>query len=150
LWGLASPKRKVLQKSMREHRLQVRVRYSETDQMGVVYHGNYLPYFEIGRVEWLRSHGISYKSMEENGIALPIVNININYKKPARYDDLLTVVTKLKSQESVKIEFECSIENEAGVLLTTADFILVFVDINTGRPTTPPNEVKEIITKAFS
>lgn len=132
---------------MKEHQLQVRVRYSETDQMGVVYHGNYLPYFEIGRVEWLRNHGISYKSMEENGIALPIVNININYKKPARYDDLLTVITKFKNQSSVKIEFECKIENENGELLTTADFVLVFVDIKTGKPTLPPENIKAILHK---
>jgi acyl-CoA thioester hydrolase len=132
---------------MKEHQLQVRVRYSETDQMGVVYHGNYLPYFEIGRVEWLRNHGISYKSMEENGIALPIVNININYKKPARYDDLLTVRTTFKNQSSVKIEFECKIENENGELLTTADFVLVFVDIKTGKPTLPPENIKAILYK---
>jgi acyl-CoA thioester hydrolase len=132
---------------MKEHQLQVRVRYSETDQMGVVYHGNYLPYFEIGRVEWLRNHGISYKSMEENGIALPIVNININYKKPARYDDLLKVRTKFKNQSSVKIEFECKIENEKGELLTTADFVLVFVDIKTGKPTLPPENIKAILHK---
>ncbi|MBN8567514.1 MAG: acyl-CoA thioesterase [Flavobacteriales bacterium] len=132
---------------MKEHQLQVRVRYSETDQMGVVYHGNYLPYFEIGRVEWLRNHGISYKSMEENGIALPIVNININYKKPARYDDLLTVRTTFKNQCSVKIEFECKIENEKGELLTTADFVLVFVDIKTGKPTLPPENIKAILHK---
>lgn len=132
---------------MKEHQLQVRVRYSETDQMGVVYHGNYLPYFEIGRVEWLRNHGISYKSMEENGIALPIVNININYKKPARYDDLLTVRTQFKNQSSVKIEFECTIYNENGELLTTADFVLVFVDIKTGKPTLPPENIKAILHK---
>lgn len=132
---------------MKEHQLQVRVRYSETDQMGVVYHGNYLPYFEIGRVEWLRNHGISYKSMEENGIALPIVNININYKKPARYDDLLTVKTKFKHQSSVKIEFESKIENEKGELLTTADFVLVFVDLKTGKPILPPENIKAILHK---
>lgn len=132
---------------MKEHQLHVRVRYSETDQMGVVYHGNYLPYFEIGRVEWLRNQGISYKSMEENGVALPIVNININYKKPARYDDLLTVKTKYKSQSSVKIEFECKIENENGELLTTADFVLVFVDIKTGKPIVPPENIKTIINQ---
>ena len=130
---------------MKEHQLQVRVRYSETDQMGVVYHGNYLPYFEIGRVEWLRSQGISYKSMEQNGVALPIVNININYKKPARYDDVLTVITSFKSQTSVKIEFACKIENENGELLTTADFVLVFVDIKTGKPILPPPVIKDII-----
>jgi acyl-CoA thioester hydrolase len=130
---------------MKEHQLQVRVRYSETDQMGVVYHGNYLPYFEIGRVEWLRNHGISYKSMEESGVALPIVNINISYKKPARFVDLLTVITKLKKQSSVKIEFECKIQSENRELLTTADFILVFVDLKTGKPMLPPSNIKAII-----
>ena len=115
---------------MKEHQIQIRVRYSETDQMSVVYHGNYMTYFEMGRVEWLRNRGISYKSLEENGIALPIVSMTINYKKPARYDDLLAVITKLKSQSSVKIEFDCEIRNENGELLTTAYFLLVFVDIN--------------------
>jgi acyl-CoA thioester hydrolase len=80
--------------------------------MGVVYHGNYIPYFEIGRVEWLRDKGISYKSLEENGIALPIVSMTLNYKKPARYDDLLTVKTKFKKHSSVKIEFDCEIWSE--------------------------------------
>ena len=130
---------------MKEHQLQVRVRYSETDQMGVVYHGNYLPYFEIGRVEWLRNHGISYKSMEESGVALPIVNINISYKKPARYDDLLTVKTKFRKHSSVKIEFDCEIWSEENELLTTAEFILVFVDLKTGRPVTPPDNVKVLL-----
>jgi acyl-CoA thioester hydrolase len=113
--------------------------------MGVVYHGNYIPYFEIGRVEWLRNKGVSYKSMEENGIALPIVSMNINYKKSARYDELLTVITTFKSQTSVKIEFDCEIRNENNELLTTAHFILVFVSLKTGRPMTPPAYIKEII-----
>lgn len=130
---------------MKEHQIEVRVRYSETDQMGVVYHGNYIPYFEIGRVEWLRNKGVSYKSMEENGIALPIVSMNINYKKSARYDELLTVITTFKSQTSVKIEFDCEIQNENNELLTTAHFILVFVSLETGRPITPPAYIKEII-----
>ena len=118
---------------MKEHQVQLRVRYSETDQMGVVYHGSYIPYFEIGRVEWLRNKGISYKELEESGIALPIVSMTINYKKPARYDDLLTVITTFKRQSSVKIEFDCEIRNEADELLTTAHFILVFVDVNLGK-----------------
>jgi acyl-CoA thioester hydrolase len=130
---------------MKEHQIEVRVRYSETDQMGVVYNGNYIPYFEIGRVEWLRNKGVSYKSMEENGIALPIVSMNINYKKSARYDELLTVITTFKSQTSVKIEFDCEIRNENNELLTTAHFILVFVSLKTGRPMTPPAYIKEII-----
>ena len=130
---------------MKNHQVEVRVRYSETDQMGVVYHGNYIPYFEIGRVEWLRNKGISYKSMEESGIALPIVSMNINYKKSARYDELLTVHTTFKSQSSVKIEFDCAIYNEAKELLTTAHFILVFLVLKTGRPIAPPDYILELL-----
>ena len=130
---------------MKNHQIEVRVRYSETDQMGVVYHGNYIPYFEIGRVEWLRDKGISYKSMEESGIALPIVSMNINYKKSARYDELLRVHTTFKSQTSVKIEFDCAIYNESKELLTTAQFILVFVSLKTGRPTAPPDYILELL-----
>lgn len=130
---------------MKEHEIQVRVRYSETDQMGVVYHGNYIPYFEMGRVEWLRNKGVSYKTMEDRGIALPIVSMNVNYKKSARYDELLTVKTTFKSQTSVKIEFDCEIRNEEKELLTTAHFILVFVDLKTGRPTAPPEYIKELL-----
>ncbi|KAB1156504.1 acyl-CoA thioesterase [Flavobacterium luteum] len=130
---------------MKEHQIEVRVRYSETDQMGVVYHGNYIPYFEIGRVEWLRNKGISYKSLEESGIALPIVSMTINYKKSARYDDLLIVRTKFKKHSSVKIEFDCEIWSEQNELLTTAAFILVFVNLKTGRPTTPPDAIKLLL-----
>jgi acyl-CoA thioester hydrolase len=129
---------------MKDHQVEVRVRYSETDQMGVVYHGNYIPYFEIGRVEWLRNKGVSYKLMEESGIALPIVSMTINYKKPARYDELLTVYTSFKSQSSVKIEFDCTIYNEDKELLTTATFILVFVSLKTGKPISPPDYILEL------
>lgn len=130
---------------MKEHQIQVRVRYSETDQMSVVYHGNYVPYFEMGRVEWLRNKGISYKSLEESGIALPIVSMTINYKKPARYDDLLTVTTTFKGQSSVKVEFDCEIRNENNELLTTAHFLLVFVDVNLGKAIQPPKYLLDIM-----
>jgi acyl-CoA thioester hydrolase len=130
---------------MIDHHVQLRVRYSETDQMGVVYHGNYIPYFEIGRVEWLRDKGISYKTLEERGVALPIVSMTLNYKKPARYDDLLNVKTTFKNQTSVKIEFDCEITNEQNELLTTAHFILVFVDVKTGRPIAPPDYINDIL-----
>lgn len=130
---------------MKEHEVEIRVRYSETDQMGVVYHGSYVPYFEIGRVEWLRNKGVSYKSLEESGIALPIVSMHLNYKKPARYDDLLTVKTKFKSYSSVKIEFDCEIWNEEQELLTTAHFILVFVDIKKGKPIVPPQYILDLM-----
>lgn len=126
---------------MKFHEFLVRVRYSETDQMGVVYHGNYAQYFEMGRVEWLRNIGFSYKFMEEKGIMLPVVSLNVNFKKPARYDDLLRVRTIFKSQTSVKIEFDYEIYNEENELLTIANSILVFVDMKTARPTLPPDYV---------
>jgi acyl-CoA thioester hydrolase len=126
---------------MKIHEFNVRVRYSETDQMGVVYHGNYAQYFEMGRVEWLRNMGVSYKWMEENGVMLPVVSLTMNYKKPARYDDLLTVRTIFKSQTSVKIDFDYEIYNENQELLTIAHSVLVFVDMKTGRPMLPPTYV---------
>lgn len=128
---------------MKTYEFKVRVRYSETDQMGVVYHGNYAQYFEMGRVEWLRNIGISYKWMEENGVMLPVVSLSMNYKKPARYDDLLKVKTIFKSQTSVKIEFDYEIYNELNELLTIGSSILVFVNMKTGRPMAAPEYVRE-------
>ncbi len=132
---------------MKIHELQIRVRYSETDQMGVVYHGNYAPYFEMGRVEWLRNIGVSYKWMEDNGVMLPVVSLNITYKKPARYDDLLTVKTIFKNLTSVKIEFDYEIYNDKNELLTIGNSVLVFVNMKTGRPMLPPDYVTEKIVK---
>ncbi|WP_442787197.1 acyl-CoA thioesterase [Flavobacterium suncheonense] len=132
---------------MKNYEFQVRVRYAETDQMGVVYHGNYAQYFEMGRVEWLRNLGVSYRWMEENGVMLPVVSLSMNYKKPARYDDLLTVRTLFKSQTSVKIEFDYEIVNEKGELLTTGNSVLVFVDMKTGRPVLPPEYITEKLSE---
>lgn len=113
---------------MKIDEIQLRVRYGETDQMGVVYYGNYALYLESGRTEWLRKFGLSYKSMEESGIMLPVVSLHVNYKKPARYDEIITVKTKLKKVPTVKIEFEYEITNTAGEILTTAETTLVFID----------------------
>ena len=132
---------------MREYEFQIRVRYAETDQMGVVYHGNYAQYFEMGRVEWLRNLGVSYKWMEDNGVMLPVVSLNMNYKKPAYYDDLLRVKTIFKNQTSVKIEFDYEIYNEKNELLTTGYSMLVFVNRKTGRPTLPPDYLNERLQK---
>ena len=132
---------------MKEYEFTVRVRYAETDQMGVVYHGNYAQYFEMGRVEWLRNLGVSYKWMEDNGVMLPVVSLEMNYKKPARYDDLLRVKTILKSQTSVKIEFDYEIYNESNQLLTTGYSMLVFVDMKSCRPMLPPTYVSDKINE---
>jgi len=117
---------------------QIRVRYAETDQMGVVYYGNYAQYLEQGRTEWLRELGFSYKWMEANDIHLPVVHLSIDYKLPARYDDLLTVKTTLKKMPSVKIEFYYEIYNESKQLLITATTILVFINSTTKKITHAP------------
>jgi len=121
--------------------IQFRVRYGETDQMGVVYHGNYAQYFEMGRTEWLRKMGFSYKKMEEEGIMLPVISLTINYKKSACYDDLIEVKTKLVKKPGVKIEFDYEIVNENGEILTTGNSVLVFMDINRNRPTRCPDYI---------
>ena len=130
---------------MKIDEIQIRVRYGETDQMGAVYHGNYALYLEMGRIEWLRKLGISYKKMEEEGIMLPVVSLTINYKKSAGYDDVINVKTQLKNKPTAKIEFEYEITNESGEILTTASTILVFVDMKTNRPTRAPQNILDLI-----
>ncbi|MFD0962799.1 acyl-CoA thioesterase [Pseudofulvibacter geojedonensis] len=122
---------------------KIRVRYGETDQMGVVYHGSFAEYFEVGRVEWLRELGISYKRMEEKGVMLPVVNLNINYKKPAKYDELLTIKTRLREKPTVKIIFDYEVYDETDSLISTAETTLVFVNMETKKPITCPNFILE-------
>jgi acyl-CoA thioester hydrolase len=78
------------------HEYQIRARYAETDQMRFVYYGNYAQYFEVGRVEFLRSRGLSYKDLEAEGVMMPVVELNIKYKRPAKYDDLLTIRSQVE------------------------------------------------------
>ncbi len=134
---------------MQSHSIEIRVRYGETDQMGYVYYGNYAQYFEMGRVEWLRNLGISYKRMEELGIMLPVLNLNIDYLKPAKYDDLLTLKTTLIKKPSVRIEFNFELFNEANELLNKAYCSLVFIDIKKNKPTRAPNYILEKVEKLF-
>lgn len=131
---------------MKSHQISFRVRYGETDQMGYVYYGNYAQYFEMGRVEWLRELGISYKRMEESGIMLPVLNLEINYLKPAKYDDLLTLKTILTSKPSVRIKFDFELKNKADVLLTTGSTTLVFIDMKKNKPTKAPDYILEKLT----
>jgi len=134
---------------MFSHKLQIRVRYGETDQMGYVYYGNYAQYFEMGRVEWLRSLGTSYKRMEDSGIMLPVLNLNIDYKKPAKYDDLLTLKTTLLKKPSVRIEFGFEIYNEGQELLTKGYTSLVFIDMKRNKPTKAPDYIMERVNPLF-
>ncbi|MAO09542.1 MAG: thioesterase [Flavobacteriaceae bacterium] len=128
---------------MKKSLTKIRVRYGETDQMGVVYYGNYAQYLEQGRTEWLRELGFSYKWMEENNVQLPVVNLNVDYKRPARYDDVLTVTTTLKKMPTVKIEFQYEIHNEANELLVSATTTLAFIDTKTNKLRKAPDYLLE-------
>ncbi|HEX5742586.1 MAG TPA: thioesterase family protein [Flavobacteriaceae bacterium] len=134
---------------MISHLTQIRVRYSETDQMGYVYYGNYAQYFEVGRVEWLRNLGISYKTMEDEGVMLPVINLQVTYLKPAKYDNLLTLKTTLVKKPSVRIEFTYELFNEQEELLVIANTELVFIDIFKNKPTKSPAQLLQKIEEYF-
>jgi len=118
---------------------KTRIRYSETDQMGVVYHGNYAQFFELGRTEWLRSLGITYKDMEISGIMLPVISLNCNFIKSALYDDVLTIKTILKKKPMVKIEFDYEIVNQKNELICTGNTVLAFMNRKTMKPARCPD-----------
>ena len=123
---------------MNYNETEIRVRYGETDQMGVVYHANYAVYFEVGRTEWLREFGFSYSAMEAEGIMLPVILLNINYKNSARYDDVLKVKTRLKKMPTASIEFDYELRNDKNDLLATGNTVLAFIDVKRNRPTRCP------------
>jgi acyl-CoA thioester hydrolase len=123
----------------------VRVRYSETDKMGYCYYGNYASFLEVGRVESLRSLGISYKSLEDNGIMLPVSEFQIKYILPAYYDDMLLIETKISAIKGVRIYFDYSIYNDNQKLLASAMTSLVFIDAISKKPVAPPKELLSII-----
>lgn len=129
--------------------IQIRVRYAETDQMGYVYYGHYAAYFEVARVEMLRSLGFSYKILEEVGVILPVLNYSIKYIRPAYYDDLLKIKTVIKDLPTARIRFDYETFNEKEELINIAETTLVFVNKKTGRPGSPPLDLLEVMRKFF-
>ena len=135
---------------MYEFNTEVRVRYAEADPMNVVYYGNYAQYFEVGRVESLRNLGISYKGIEDMGIMLPVVELNIKYLRPAKYDDLLTIKSQIKELPTEhKIVFDQEIYNEEGKLLTIGKVKLYFMDSKLGKRVSMPAIMLEKLSTYF-
>ncbi|WP_066225318.1 acyl-CoA thioesterase [Formosa haliotis] len=130
---------------MKIDEIQIRVRYGETDQMGVVHHGNYALYLEMARTEWLRALGVSYKEMEEQGVMLPVISMSLNYKKSAYYDEVIKVKTILKKRPGVKIDFDFEITNQEGELLVLANTVLAFINMKTKRPIKCPKYILDLI-----
>lgn len=126
---------------MENYSKTIRVRYNETDQMGVVYHGNYASYFEVARTEWLRNLGVTYKEMEENGTMLPVISLSFKFLKSAMYDDLLTISVSLRKKPMVKIEFDYEIINQNKEKISTGNSVLAFVDMKTNKPIKCPDYI---------
>lgn len=134
---------------MYQSETHIRVRYGETDQMGYVYYGNYAMYYEVGRVESLRLLGLTYKEMEEMGVMMPVLENKSKYLAPARYDDLLRVVTTIKEKPGVRIKFEYEIFNGENKLIHQGETLLVFVDMKTNKPCRPPEAMEKVLAPFF-
>ncbi|WP_462265289.1 acyl-CoA thioesterase [Mucilaginibacter sp.] len=135
---------------MLEYTTKLRVRYGETDQMGYVYYGNYAEFYEVGRVEMLRSLGMTYKGMEASGVMMPVAEMKCKYLKPARYDEELRLRVVMNTMPGVRIHFIYEIFDEAGELLHIGETLLVFVNMKTGRPCLPPQEFLDRLKPYFA
>lgn len=134
---------------MFSHTTKLRVRYAETDQMGYMYYGNYATFYEVGRVEMLRSIGMTYKSMEESGIMMPVLDMKSKFIKPALYDEEITIRVLIAKKPSVRIHFSYELFNEKQELINEAETTLVFIDIKRNRPCLPPAEFVERLQQYF-
>lgn len=131
---------------MISHDTSIRVRYGETDQMGYVYYGKYAEYFEVGRVELIRSLGLSYKSIEEQGVWMPVSEFSIKYHRPGRYDDLLTVRTILKELPRSSFLTSYEVLNEAGEKVVSGSVKLAFLDAEKMIPVRVPSFILDAVS----
>jgi acyl-CoA thioester hydrolase len=126
---------------------QVTVRYAETDMMGVVYHGSYIPWLEVGRTQLLKELGLPYRQLEESGFRLPVLEVALKYLRPARYDDVVTIVTRLQERPLLRIRLEYEVRR-GEELLATGYSVHAFIDLQ-GRPVRPPAAVVALFAAAF-
>ena len=130
------------------HRFALRVRYGDTDQMGMAYYGNYLRWFEVGRAELMRSLGLSYRKIEESGIRLPVVEARCHYLKPARYDDLVVIETGVERLARASVRFGYRVVNdETGELLALGSTEHCFLG-EAGRPVRAPEAIAALLARA--
>lgn len=132
---------------MLQSRTEVTVRYAETDMMGIVYHGNYLPWFEIGRTHLLREQGLPYRELEAAGYRLPVLEVNVRYRRPALYDDTITIVTTLREKPVLRIGLEYELYR-GDELLATGSTLHAFID-REGRPVRPPPQFTARMAAVF-
>jgi len=123
-------------------KIQIRVRYSEADKMGYVYYARYLEYFEIARTEYIRKRGKSYSEIEKDGYLLPVHEVWVKYKKPAHYDDLLTIETELSSVGRASLQFQYLVRNEEGDIIAEGTTKLALVN-NKGKVVPFPRDIRQ-------
>jgi acyl-CoA thioester hydrolase len=133
---------------MIESRAQITVRYAETDMMGIVYHGNYLPWFEVGRTTLLKDCGLPYRELEAQGYLLPVVELGMKFHKPAVYDDLVTVITKLHERPLLRIRLDYEVRR--GDELLVSGFTMHGFINKSGEPVRPPAAFTEKMRELFS
>ncbi|HET8830225.1 MAG TPA: thioesterase family protein [Pelobium sp.] len=129
---------------------KIRIRYADTDQMGYMYYGNYATMYEVARTEMLRSLGMSYKSMEQDGVMMPVLELKSKYLKPALYDDVITVKVSIEEKPGIRIVFKYELFNEKETLINLGETTLVFVDIQKNRPCMAPKNFLQKIETYFS
>ncbi|HEY0900431.1 MAG TPA: thioesterase family protein [Sphingobacteriaceae bacterium] len=135
---------------MLEHSTKIRVRYGETDQMGYMYYGNYAQFYEVGRVEMLRSMGMTYKSMEAEGIMMPVLEMKCKYIKPALYDEEITVKVVVDKMPGVRMHFKYELFNEENELINIGETTLAFIDMKRNRPCLPSSTFLEKVGPFFN
>jgi len=128
-------------------RANVTVRYAETDMMGVAYHGSYLPWLEIGRTGLLKDHGVAYKDLEAQGFFLPVLKVNVHYRRAARYDDVVEITTFLREKPALRIRMDYELRAN-GELIATGGSEHAFIDKD-GRPVRPPAVFVELMDRLF-
>ncbi|MFM6953631.1 MAG: acyl-CoA thioesterase [Sphingobacteriaceae bacterium] len=132
------------------HSTKIRVRYGETDQMGYMYYGNYAQFYEVGRVELLRSLGMTYESMEASGIMMPVLELKCKYIKPALYDQEITVKVIIEQMPGIRIHFKYELFNEQEELINIGETTLVFVDMKKNKPCHPSEEFLSKVSPYFN
>ena len=134
----------------KEFCFEIRVRYSDTDKMGVVYYSNYFTWLEVARTEMFRSFGLDYRSIEKDKqLALPVIEAHCQYKSPARYDDIVLIETKISKMKNTSLRFDYNLINkDTGKLLALAYTTHVFIDKNR-KPVKIPEEIKEVLKKSL-
>ena len=135
---------------MKGFETKIRVEYHHTDQMGIVHHSNYIKFFEVARTEWLRAIGLTYAEMERRGVMMPIVDVQVHYRNPAYYDELIAVTACVDEMPMARMNFRYEVRGEDGREIASGSTTLGFIDHITRRPQRAPKWLVEVLEEEFN